>query len=202
MLEMTRAVRGAETLSRAAASAARIGYLRLTYPGLTVGRGVRLGPGCEVTVGRGATVRLRSVVVGRGCQIIAGPGACIDISAASIGPHSVIVARERIDIGEGSLLAEMTVVRDSDHDRDGGSALTCGHHRSDPVRIGRDVWLGAHATVLRGVQIADGATVGAGAVVTRDVSAGMTVVGVPARPQIPAPQQHSGLVYGARKGVK
>ncbi|WP_268918850.1 DapH/DapD/GlmU-related protein [Actinomyces trachealis] len=51
-----------------------------------------------------------------------------------------------------------------------------------PVRIGRGAWLGANVTVLPGVTIADGAVVGAGSVVTKDVAPNTVVVGTPARP--------------------
>ncbi|HOV66825.1 MAG TPA: acyltransferase [Methanoregulaceae archaeon] len=50
-----------------------------------------------------------------------------------------------------------------------------------PVTIGDDVKIGAGATVLPGVEIGEGALVAAGAVVTRDVPAGMVVSGMPAR---------------------
>jgi acetyltransferase-like isoleucine patch superfamily enzyme len=50
-----------------------------------------------------------------------------------------------------------------------------------PIVIGRKVWLGAAATVLPGVTIGDGAIVGAGAVVTKDVPANAIVAGVPAK---------------------
>ena len=50
-----------------------------------------------------------------------------------------------------------------------------------PIRIGRGVWIGAHATVLAGVTIGDNAVVAAGAVVTRDVPADSVVGGVPAK---------------------
>ncbi|MEH3034417.1 MAG: DapH/DapD/GlmU-related protein [Aeromicrobium erythreum] len=52
---------------------------------------------------------------------------------------------------------------------------------SAPIRIGRNVWIGARATVLQGVTIGDDAVVAAGAVVTRDVAARTLVAGVPAR---------------------
>lgn len=51
-----------------------------------------------------------------------------------------------------------------------------------PVRIGHNVWLGDNAMVLAGVQIGNGAIVGAGAVVTRDVEPFTIVGGVPAVP--------------------
>ena len=50
-----------------------------------------------------------------------------------------------------------------------------------PVRIGNDVWIGAHAVVLKGVTIGDGAVIAAGAVVTKDVPAGVIAGGMPAR---------------------
>lgn len=50
-----------------------------------------------------------------------------------------------------------------------------------PIRIGNNVWIGAQATVLPGVTIGDGAIVGAGAVVTRDVPANVIVGGIPAK---------------------
>ena len=49
------------------------------------------------------------------------------------------------------------------------------------VHIGSDVWLGAHAVILPGVTIGDGAVVAAGAVVTQDVDPYTVVGGVPAR---------------------
>ncbi len=50
-----------------------------------------------------------------------------------------------------------------------------------PVRIGRDVWIGANAVVLPGVSIGDHAVVGAGAVVRKDVGEWEIVAGAPAR---------------------
>jgi len=44
------------------------------------------------------------------------------------------------------------------------------------------VFLGAACTLLPEVRVGEGAIVGAGAVVTRDVPAGLTVVGIPAKP--------------------
>ena len=49
------------------------------------------------------------------------------------------------------------------------------------VSIGRNVWIGGGAIILPGVSIEDGALIGAGSVVTRDVPAGATAFGNPAR---------------------
>lgn len=47
--------------------------------------------------------------------------------------------------------------------------------------IGNDVWIGAGASVLRGVTIGDGAVIGAGAIVTKDIEPYTIVAGVPAK---------------------
>lgn len=81
-------------------------------------------------------------------------------------------------IGDGSLIGQQVVMATLDHDLDPA-------HRQDmfpgPIRIGRNVWIGAHATILRNVTIGDGAVVAAGAVVTKDVPPNTVVAGVPAR---------------------
>lgn len=53
--------------------------------------------------------------------------------------------------------------------------------KNRPPIIGNDVWIGINSTILNNVVIGDGAVIGAGAVVTKDVSPYSVVGGVPAR---------------------
>lgn len=52
---------------------------------------------------------------------------------------------------------------------------------SNPPEILNDVWIGSHVTVLQNVSIGNGAVVGAGSVVTKDVPPYAIVCGVPAK---------------------
>lgn len=55
-------------------------------------------------------------------------------------------------------------------------------HKNKGIEIGNDVWVGANATILDGVHICDHVIIGAGAVVTKDISTPYSVyVGVPAK---------------------
>lgn len=49
------------------------------------------------------------------------------------------------------------------------------------VIVGNDVWIGSHALIMGGVRIGNGAVIGAGAVVVKDVPPYAVVGGVPAR---------------------
>lgn len=49
------------------------------------------------------------------------------------------------------------------------------------VKVGNDVWVGSRAMILGGVEVGDGAIIGAGAVVTKNVPAYAIVGGVPAK---------------------
>ncbi|MGN0232423.1 MAG: sugar O-acetyltransferase [Muribaculaceae bacterium] len=51
-----------------------------------------------------------------------------------------------------------------------------------PITVGNNVWIGGNCTILPGVSIGDGCTIGAGSVVVRDIPAGTVAVGNPCRP--------------------
>ncbi|MDQ3030795.1 MAG: acetyltransferase [Myxococcota bacterium] len=63
-----------------------------------------------------------------------------------------------------------------------GCVVNHGASISGGVVLERAVLVGTGARVLQYLRVREGATVGAGAVVTRDVDPGVTVVGIPARP--------------------
>ena len=96
-----------------------------------------------------------------------------------MSPGSRISASDEVVLGDGVMLANGAYVTDSDwhtvHDR------TRRAEQVTPVHIGDNVWLGDHATVLKGVTIGANSVVAARAVVTRDVPANVVVAGNPAK---------------------
>jgi acetyltransferase-like isoleucine patch superfamily enzyme len=57
-------------------------------------------------------------------------------------------------------------------------------HKRDPIKttiIGNDVWIGSNAIIKQGITIGDGAVVGMGSVITKDVEPYSIVGGCPAR---------------------
>ena len=84
-------------------------------------------------------------------------------------------------IGDHVLIATGCLIVDHNHGTARGLRIDQQPCIVKPVRIGSDVWLGAHAVVLPGVTIGDGAVVGAHACVTKDVPPFAIVAGVPAR---------------------
>ena len=83
-----------------------------------------------------------------------------------------------ITLGDGALIGHNVVMATLNHSEQPEERANL---HPAPIHIGRNVWIGASATILPGVTIGDGAIVGAGAVVTRDVTENMIVAGVPAK---------------------
>jgi acetyltransferase-like isoleucine patch superfamily enzyme len=57
----------------------------------------------------------------------------------------------------------------------------CSFEEYSPITIGNDVWIGARSIILDGVSIGNGAIIGAGSVVSKDVPPYSIVGGVPAK---------------------
>lgn len=134
---------------------------------------------------------------GRNCRI-----ACpIYIGDSNLGDYSYVEPFCRLsstDVGRFCSIAPFCVIGPPSHPLNRLSSHPAFYLRNAPLgyvfvdesddesadvrtRIGNDVWIGAGAFVRRGVTIADGAVVGAGAVVTKDVPPYAIVGGAPAR---------------------
>lgn len=59
--------------------------------------------------------------------------------------------------------------------------MSIGSNHKSPAIIGDNVYVGPHVSLVEHVRIGNNATIGAGAVVTKDVPENATVAGVPAR---------------------
>ena len=83
-----------------------------------------------------------------------------------------------ITIGDDTLIGHNSVFATLNHDLD--PSRRADLHPA-PIRIGRNVWVGANVTVLAGVTVGDNAVVAAASVVTKDVPENAIVLGAPAR---------------------
>ena len=103
------------------------------------------------------------------------------------GPYVFIGRRCEIGplvaIGPYTMLASEVAIVGADHNWNKPSIPMqfAGRPTQNPTEIGADVWIGHRATIMCGLQIGDGAIVGAGAVVTKHVPEFEVWAGVPAR---------------------
>ncbi len=108
-----------------------------------------------------------------------GRGACIGsgvVVTTSVIVEEAVLLNLNVTVGHDCVIGAASVVNP-------GVAISGGCH------IGRGCLLGVGAIVLEHLTLATGVIVGAGSVVTKDVAAGMTVVGIPARALDRRPEQ-------------
>lgn len=104
----------------------------------------------------------------------------------SIGNHSGIgdncYFQGAVTLGDHVMMApRVSFIADTHVYEDISRPMNQQGIQSKPVIVGNDVWIGYGAIILAGVHIGDGAVIGAGAVVTKDVQAYNIVGGVPAK---------------------
>ncbi len=168
---------------------------------------LRIGAHAGVTISPRSKVAYRKILLAQDCTLSIGSGSIVEAAirfdrpggAVRIGERtfvgaSTFVCAETIEIGSDVLISwGCTIVDHNSH------ALAWKDRRRDvenwyagtknwapvesaAVRIGNKAWIGFNVIVLKGVTIGEGAIIGAGSVVTRDVAAFTIVAGNPARP--------------------
>jgi hypothetical protein len=147
---------------------------------------ISVAPDSTLLLGRGVELAsaLRSNPLGcfQPCVLrTLAPQARLVMDANSGASGAVLCAGVSIEIGEGTLIGSGAMIIDNDF-----HVLTAdgwrGEMRSNAraIKIGREVFIGARAIILKGITIGDRAVIGAGAVVTKDVPANCLAAGNPA----------------------
>ena len=112
---------------------------------------------------------------------IRNPVTVVEPNKVKMGKNSIIMnnallmASGGIEIGDCTMLAAHAKLISNDHDLYDRSILNMV-----PIKIGNHVWVGAGATILKGVTVGDHAIIGGGSVVNKDVPPYAVFVGNPA----------------------
>ena len=111
-----------------------------------------------------------------------GRGAELSIGAETGISNVTIVSMESVKIGSHTLIGVKTFICDTDfHPITIQGRRNRKPARTAPVEIGSDVFIGGFCIILKGVHIGDGAVIGAGSVVSRDIPAHEIWAGNPAK---------------------
>jgi acetyltransferase-like isoleucine patch superfamily enzyme len=154
---------------------------------LAVGPRTRLGDrlliemdGAEVLIGDRVEVRRDCVFLVSGRLEIEGE------NLVSWG--LTIHCADSIRIGRRTIMGERTTLVDSTHYHSDDERWVLDNVKTSPVVIGRQTWIGAKATIGRGVTVGDAAVIAANSLVITDVPDGHLALGVPAEvtPRRPA----------------
>lgn len=104
-------------------------------------------------------------------------------AGTSLNIATMVAAVELVEIGDHCMFANGCFVTDADHRFDDPRRPVPwqGFTSKGPVRIGDNVWCGAHVVVTSGVTIGERCVIGANSVVTSDIPPFSVAAGAPAR---------------------
>lgn len=92
----------------------------------------------------------------------------------------IITGREKVTFGDHVFVAPNCCFTTAEHAID-PEMRKAGIEIAKPTTIGNNVRIGAHSTILAGVEIGDNTVIGTGSVVTKSIPGNMVAVGVPSR---------------------
>ena len=98
-----------------------------------------------------------------------------------IGEYSVLTSNSHIIIEDDCLIAPNNNLVDFDHDfSDPDKKIIEQGFKASPITVKKGAWIGCNCCILKGTTIGEGAVIGAGSVVTKDIPSFSVAAGNPA----------------------
>ena len=151
-------------------SAFRVLCYKLIYgPSALRGPTFCFGAGLNVNIRNGGVFEYGTINVRRNLSIFCDGGRVRIGGGAFFNAGCSLNAMEEISIGENTLFGEGVKVYDHNHCVQSNGEVSHNEFATAPISIGRNCWIGSNVVILKGVNICDGVTVGAGAVISRSI---------------------------------
>lgn len=151
-----------------------------TTNSLVVGEGCIIGDDVRLALRGGSLSMGEKVDIRHSCVL--GVQGSLEFKGNNLVQHgSTFHCDDAITIEPWVVFAEYVTVIDSSHTHDGPYDWFLHNVRAAPILIERHSWIGAKATLARGVRVGPGAVVAANSLVTKDVTGGWLASGVPAQ---------------------
>ena len=124
-----------------------------------------------------------SVILGRNSLLVSKDGEIVLEDGVNISSNCRIATQSKIHIGQSTLIAAYCYVGPGNHssEQNGLALIEQEMEIKGGVSIGKEVWIGAHSTILDGVVIGDKAIIGAHSLVRESVPPKAVVAGCPAK---------------------
>jgi acetyltransferase-like isoleucine patch superfamily enzyme len=160
----------------------RILKIKLLYPSVQIDFKTTIGKNCSISCCDSGRLIIRNSQIGNGTFIFADENATIEINNSFIFWNCNITAKESITIDFGCAIAEMVVIRDQNHLLDPSNAQhPFENFKAAPIKVGKNVWIGAKASIIKGATLEDYTIIAASAVVNTTVPTKQVWGGIPAK---------------------
>ena len=132
--------------------------------------------GTAITIGNGSVISKSCVIQAKTSPLSMGRN-------CDIGAHVILSSIGGINLGDSVLIAGNCYIGGGRYHTDDleKPIMYQGIYSRGAVKIGDGTWIGASATILDGVSIGKGCVIGAGSLVTKDISDYGVAIGSPAR---------------------
>lgn len=144
--------------------------------GLIIEKGFKVFDKTKVSLGEGTHI-CKNVVFAGGGTITIGRKTTIFRNSEIHSYHDF-----KIQIGDDCLIAKDAYIINSNHSFAEGKLIRKQTPTCSDIAIGNDVWIGGRCTIIKGAQIGNGAVIGAGSIVNKEIPDYMVAVGVPCKP--------------------
>ena len=153
--------------------------LRVLYgSSVCIGKDFLVHKGAVIHIADKGTLRFENAVrIEKNARVsVLKEGAVSLGKGVSVGANNMIVCHNHVSIGDNTILAPNVLIYDHDHVFSAENGVDKRQFKTAPVSIGKNCWIGANVTILRGTVIEDSCIVGAGSVLKGHYPKGSLII--------------------------
>lgn len=133
---------------------------------ISFGKAGVIGSNTHFTINDNGKISVgKNIGIRRGCEFSASENGKISIGDNVFFNNAcMVISHDNIIIGDNTKFGPGVMIFDHDYDFKNENNYRVGKHKSTPIIIGENCWIGAGTIILRGTKVGDNCVVGAGGI--------------------------------------